>query len=193
MLTGYSTNLPTDALLDVGILMVGNAKIGVTKGAPQFDPARVIENIEFDGKHAPIKGLDRLFHGPASISGSLIELGDASSGAQLAKLEPGSSAASAGSPNVTTITPKVGGGLLASGDYLTDVRLIFERAVVGSGTKQYAAIYFPVGLVVQYGPIQGEDRKTGVIPFKIEARKDMGSGTTADAPYKIELREALPT
>jgi hypothetical protein len=93
--------------------------------------------------------------------------------------------ASAGSPNVTTITPKAGGLFLASGDYLTDVRLLFERGI-SSGTKKYFAIYFPCGLVLPTWDLQGEARKYANIAITIGARKDMASGNVYDAPFKLE-------
>lgn len=192
MLNGYSANLPKDVLLDMGILRIASATIGVTKGAPRWEPNDEFQNVDFDGKHAPILGLDRTFHGEPKISGVLMEFGDSSSGNQIPKLLPGSSSATAGSPAVTTITPKIGGGFLASGDYLTDVRLIFERAEL-TGTKQYACIYLPKAVVVKWD-LQGNPAgdRHATISFEIVGRKDMASGATADAAYKIELREALP-
>jgi hypothetical protein len=192
MLTGYSTNLPSDVLLDSGVLYVGNACRGATRGGLQFTPDFEIENVDFDGKQANIKGLDRKFFGPDSkIAGTLIEFGDTSTGNQVLLLEPGGTTASAGSPNVTTFTPNPGSEFLASGDYSTDVRLIFERGV-GSGTKKYAAIYFPVALVKTWS-LQGANKGEATIGFEICARRDMSSGTVATSPYLIEHREALPT
>lgn len=191
-LTGFLTTLPSDVLLLPGQLRVGSTVIGATRGGGNFDPATEIENADFDGKQAPLKGLDRKFHGAARISATLIELGDATTGDQIPKLEPGSVNASAGSPNVTTITPKVGGAFLASGDYLTDLRWIFDRGI-GAGTERYAVVYFPCALVTKYGiTAEGGSRKEAGIPIEIEARKDPASGTIADSPYRIELREALP-
>jgi hypothetical protein len=192
MLTGHTANFPTDVALDMGILMIGSNKIGVTKGPPQFSPAIELAMSEFDGMHAPLKGMDRFFYGEAQFSATIMEFGDSATGNMLAKLFPGSSAASAGTPNVTTITPKAGGLFLASGEYLSDVRLIFERGSVGSGTKQYFAIYFPCGLVLPTFSLQGEARKYATAPITIGARKDMASGNVYDAPFKLELREATP-
>jgi hypothetical protein len=127
-------------------------------GPPKFSPAIELAMSEFDGMQAPLKGMDRFFYGQAKISATLMELGDSATGNQIAKLLPGSSSASAGSPNVTTITPKGGAIFLASGDYLTDVRLLFERGI-SSGTKKYFAIYFPCGLVLPTWDLQGEARK----------------------------------
>lgn len=193
MLTGYTANLPSDVLLDTGVLYVGSTVVGATRGAPQFNPNREVENVEFDGKHAPLKGLDRPFHGEPEISGTLIEFGDAATGNQIGKLEPGASSATAGGAgvSVTTITPAPGGAFMASGSYLTDVRLVFERGI-GTGTKKYAVIYFPCGFVKQWGPLQGAAKGEATVPFTIVGRKDPAAGSLADAAYKIELREALP-
>lgn len=191
MLTGYSPNLPNDVLLDSGVLYIGSSAIGATRGGLEFSPDFEIQNVPFDGKQAAIKGLDRKFFGEDSkISGTLIEFGDSSTGSQLAKLEPGGTSASAGSPNVTTYTPNPASEFLASGDYQTNVRLIFERGVL-SGTKKYAAVLFAVALVKTWS-LKGENKGEATIGFEICARKDMSSGTIADAPYVIEHREALP-
>lgn len=190
-LNAYTANLPKDVLLNPGVLYIGSTPLGVTRGGAEFDPGHEFENADFDGKQAPIKGLDRKYYGEAKLSGVILEIGEASSGNQAAKLEPGVGSASAGSPNVTTLTPPVGGTFISSG-YQTDVRLIFDRGE-GAGTKRYFAIYFPTALCTKYGPIRGgETRKEAEIPFEFVARKDMASGTVGDAPYKLEYREALP-
>lgn len=196
MLTGYTTNFPNDVLWDTGVAYVGANPIGASKGQPQFDPGREIVNIDFDGKHAPLKGIDRIFHGEPSVEFTLLDFGPAAQGAQVAKLEPGSSAADTGTtPNtLTTVTPKTGGTYIASGEYLTDFRLVYERGITaGAGVKKYFAIYFPVALVARYGPVQGGNKETAGIPVRIVGRKDMASGTTADPAYKLEYRESLPT
>jgi hypothetical protein len=195
MLTGYTANLPNDIVLDSGVAYVGSAVLGATRGSWEFDPAWTIENVDFDGKHPPIKLLDRKFHGEALFSATLIEFGPSTSGNQIAKLEAGSASVDTGTTpsTLTTITPKAGGGLYAAGDYLTDVRIMFERAITaGAGVKKYAAIYFPSAIVRKWGPLKGENKKEASFAIEICGRKDMAAGTTADATYKIELREALP-
>lgn len=194
MLTGYTANLPNDTLLDSGVLYVGSTVIGVTRGAPKFDPAFTVENLPFDGKHAPIKGLDRKFFGEALIAATIAEFGPATHGNQIAKLEPGSASVDTGvTPNtLTTITPKAGGQLYASGDYLANLRLIFERGITsGAGVKKYAAILMASAFCRKWD-LQGQDKDGAIISVEFVGRKDMASGTTADAPYLIELREALP-
>lgn len=191
-LSGYLSTTPSDILLSPAIIRVGATNLGVTKGPPKVDPMWEIVAMDFDGRHAPIKGLDRKFYGPASMSFTLLDIGPAATGNQIAKLEAGSSAATAGGAgvSVTTITPKAGGGLYASGDYLSNVRCIWERGV-GSGTTLYYAMHFAVGLVTKW-TVTDQSRDWATVEITIEARKDMASGTVQDAPYVVEYREALP-
>jgi hypothetical protein len=194
-LNGYTANLPNDILLDTGVLYVGSTPIGASRGAWKVELAWSVENVDFDGKYADVKGLDRKFYGPSSMSATLIELGPATHGNQISKMEAGATSVDTGSTpsTLTTITPKPGGALYASGDYLTNVRVVFERAItVAAGAKKYVAVLFPAGLVRKWGPLTGTDKKEATYDVEIAARKDMASGTTADAPYLIEYREALP-
>lgn len=191
-INGYTGNLPSDVLLLPGVLYIGSTPIGVFRKGGQFEPGHEFVNLEFPGKQSPIKLLDRKFFGTAKFSGTLIEIGEAATGNQAAKLEPGVASATAGSPSVTTLTPEAGGTFLASGRYQSNVRLIYDRGV-GTGTKRYFAILFACGLFTKYGPISGEGtREEAEIPFEVEARKDMSSGVVGDAPYVLEYREALP-
>src|SRR5687768_9893350 len=124
MLSGYTNDFPTDVLLDQGIIMVGNEKLGATKGPPQFGPNREIINLDFDGKTVPQKLLDRIFQGEPMISGAVLPFSLAGTSKQIDRMEPGfTSATSGATPNeVTTITPMSSGGFVAANQYLTDVR-----------------------------------------------------------------------
>lgn len=196
LLTGYLDTLPDDVLLGTAILMVGAVKVGATRGSPTWNSNITYTNLEFDGKQAPVKGLDRRIQGEPIMAGTLIEFGPTGSGLQIPKLEPGSSSADTGvTPDtLTTITPKAGGLFMVDGDYLQDVRLLYRRGILAAaGVKHYAAILFPWAFVHRYGPIQaGAAANTeATIPFEIAARLDP-AGSLDVAPYKIELRESLP-
>lgn len=194
MLTGYQTTLPSDVLLDTGVLKIGAALIGVTRGAPKFDPAFTVENLGFDGKHAPILGLDRKFHGESLITATILEFGPAASGNQIARLEPGSVAVDSGTtPNtITTITPQAGGSLYVAGNYVSDLRLIFERGIAaGASVRKYAAIHMAKAFCRKWD-LQGQDKSEAIINVEFVGRKDMSTGTTADATYSIILYETLP-
>lgn len=187
MLTGYTSNLPADVLLNMGVMFRGisgtSTKIGVTMGAPTFDPGVDLKDITFDGMRCRLKGLTRRVGFRPIIKGTLKEFGPAATGKQLAVIEPGSAEATAS--GVTTVTPKAAGGLYAAGDYLTDTRWIFDR-----GTSGFAAIYFPIALCTKWS-LRGQDKDEALIDFEFEAVGDpaVDLGT---APYLLETRTALP-
>ena len=187
-LTGLDiTKFPSDILWDVGIVFIGSTKFGVTEGPPRFDPNTTFQQVTFDGQHAPIKGLYRQIHGEPKIAFTMKELGDSTTGNQLAKLEPGSTSAVVST--TTTITPAKSGILVASGSYLTDFRIIWERGAAGSGL--FAAVHFAVALVTKYG-IQGQNKKEAQIPVEVVGCVDMSTGAITDAAYNLEFRTALP-
>jgi hypothetical protein len=190
MLTGLTANLPVDCLLNTGALFYSKAsvatKIGVTEGAPDFDPA--IENgiIEFDGRRSMHWPLVRRNGFKPVMKGTIKELGPAASGGQIALLDPGSSEAAADGSGTKLITPKSAGVLYGSGDIILNLRWIFER-----GSGGFAAILLPVALCTKWS-IKGVDKKEAQISFEFEGMLDLGSDPGAP-PYKIEIRTALPT
>ena len=184
-LTGYTANLPTDVLIDSGVLYFGSVVIGVTDGAPKFDPKRNYHQVNFDGKHAPVRLLDRIIHDEAVISATLMEFGGAASGNQLAKLEGGATVATVGA--VTTTTPVASGTFMAAGAYVVDLRLLFQRGVAGT----YAAIYMPFAICHKWD-LQGMNKAEAKISCEFAGRIDLATGNIADPTYRVELRTTLP-
>lgn len=190
MLTGYTANFPTDVLLNMGVLYYSKSgvatKIGVTDGAPDFDPGVELQDLEFDGKRCRLKAQSRRVGFKPVIKGTLKEFGPAASGGQIALLEPGESEAAPDGSGTKLITPKAAGVLHASADYISNLRWIFER-----GSGGYAAIYFPIALCTKWS-MKGQDKKEAQISFEFEAVGDpaVDLGT---APYLLEIRTALPT
>lgn len=187
MLTGITTNLPTDTLLNAGVLfhtIAGvSTKIGVTRGSPDFDPGIELADVAFDGMRFRLKGLTRRTGFKPVIKGTILELGPTATGKQTLILEPGSAEATVS--GVTTTTPKAAGAFFATGDYLTDLRWIFDR-----GNGAFVAIYFPLALCTKWS-LKGQDKDEAQISFEFEAVGD----PTVDlglAPYVIEHRTALP-
>lgn len=181
-LNGWDGTLPADALLDSGVLYVGSTPVGVSRGGLSFDPGRQTRSIAFDGKRSDVKGLDRVTGWDSKISGTLLEF----AGGDIQRLEPGSTSAVVG--GTTTYTPKGAGALFASGDYLADVRLIFERS--GGG---YAAVYFPSAFVDKWGPLKGSDNNEAEMQIQISARAVVAAAADVPkCPYAIEIRTALP-
>ncbi len=69
-LTGYTSSLPSDVLLDSGVLYVGATVFGAFAGGLKFDPGVTYRAADFDGKRSPVKGLDRVTMRMPKISGT---------------------------------------------------------------------------------------------------------------------------
>lgn len=187
-LTGFTlAKFPSDILYDAGIVHIGSTPLGVTKGAPKLTHNTSFTNVPFDGKHAPIKGLDREMHGEPVIAFSMIELGDSTTGNQLAKLTPGSTSATVST--TTTVTPAKSGILVASGSYLTDFRVMWERGAAGSGV--YFAVYFPCALVTKWD-IAGTPGGEATISVEVAGRIDLATQAINDPAFKFEYRTTAP-
>jgi hypothetical protein len=177
-ISGYNDRLPDDILVNTGVVYVGNSPMGVSRGGLNFDPAAEMRNVEYDGKLAPVKGLDRKVYVAPVISGRMLQLGPE----DIVRYDPGI----VNTGPDTTFTPKDAGVFLAAGDYLTNLRLVFERS--GGG---FAQVRFPVALCVRYA-IAGTDRSEGEVDCAFEARRDPAVQTAeGDLPYIIELLDTI--
>lgn len=179
-LSPYTSTLPYDILLDTGMLYLGSNPFGASRGGLSFDPAKVIRNIPFDLKRAPLLGLDRVTEMLPVIEGTFIELGSP----DFQNFETGATNTFASATAVTgIITPKKAGVLFAAGDYLTNLRLVFQRANDGG----YVQVRFPKAVCKTYG-LSGKDTEEAEVKATFEARLDItASGATIyDAPYLIE-------
>lgn len=187
-LTGYTATLPSDVLLDSGVLYVGTSAFGAFAGGLKFDPGFTFRNIEFDGKRSPVKGIDRKMMQMPKITGTVIQLsttnvGQIEAGATVATGVTAVTAAGGWTGASSSYTPKRAGNLLAAGDYLSDIRAIWLRGV---GT--FVQVYFKSALCTKYD-ITSQDGAEVAIAIEIEARLDFGAtGYTnvGDAPYRIE-------
>lgn len=181
-LTGYTSQFPSDVLVDSGVLYVGATVFGAFQGGLKFDPGLEYLNVSFDGKRSPIKLLDRKGNQMPKVSGTVIQL----STANVAQIEPGATTAT-GWTGSTSYAPKRSGLFLASGDYLTDVRAIWLR-----GGGNFVQVRFPSALVTKYD-ITSQDGQEVAIAIEIEARLDMSvsGANVGDAPYRIEYLAAV--
>lgn len=189
MLNGATANLPADAIIESGVCFAAGTPWGVTLGPPKFDPGKEITNLDYDGKRSDVQTLDRIIKWNPRVSGTLIEFGGSTTGNQLGKLEPGSTSATHDHGTTTRIQPRVAGAQFVAGEYITDFRLVFERANGG-----YAAIYMPIALIVKYS-VEGQRDKEAKVAFELK-----GVLSTTDAvsspgkcPYSIELRTSTPS
>lgn len=183
-LTGYTSNLPSDVIIDSGVLYVGATVFGATTGGLKFDPGTEYRSVEFDGRRSPVRLLDRKAMFMPKLSGTVIQLSTTNVG----QIEPGATVVASGAwTTSTSYQPKAAGLFLASGDYLTDVRAIWQR---GSGA--YVQVRFPAALLTKYD-VTSQDNAEVAIAIEIEARLDMSvSGTTTGtSPFRIEYLAAV--
>jgi urease beta subunit len=168
--SGYTATLPTDILLDTGVLMVGAAVVGVSRGGLRFVPGHAIQEIDYDGRKAPVRGLDRIAFRRARITGTMLE----ASNTILRRYEPGGA-----TPGVTM---KGQGVMLVTGDYVANLILVYRRGQAGTAT-----ITFPYALCVRY-EIGGQKDGEAEIPVEFEARQVQGATPDDSAvPYTIAV------
>jgi hypothetical protein len=184
-LSGYTSTLPTDVLLDTGTLYLGAAIFGATRGGLTFEPGITWRNVEFDGKVSAVAGLDRKVTVAPTLSGTVIELG----AADIARVEPGSTVVASGAwTGSTSYRGKAGQTLYASGDYITDVRAVWERGAGG-----FVQVRFPVAIISSYN-VAGAAGEEAAIALTIEARLDLtvSGSSPSDMPYRIEFLATGP-
>lgn len=189
-LTGYTSTLPSDILLDSGVLYVGATVFGAFAGGIKFDPGVTYRNAEFDGKRSPVRLLDRVTMRMPKISGTVIQL----STTNVAQIEPGATVAATGAwTGSTSYTGKAAGPLLVAGDYLSDVRAIWQRGGATATAGSYVQVRFPSALCTKYD-VTGQDGSEVAIALEIEARLDptlSGFTNIGSAPFRIEYLTTL--
>lgn len=178
-LTGYTATFPTDVLFDSGVLYAGATVFGAFQGGLKFDPGTTYRNIEFDGKRSPVGLLDRKMMSAPKISGTVIQL----SATNVGQIEPGASVTATGAwTGSTSYLPKKAGTNLVSGDYLTNVRGIWQR-----GSGGFVQVRFAQALCTKFD-LTSQDGAEVAIALEIEARLDMtaSGANVGDVPYRIE-------
>jgi hypothetical protein len=161
-LTGYSSATPNTVLLDAGVLYIGTAIIGVSRGGFKFDPGKELREFEYDGRGTAAVGDHRVTKYEAVISGKLLEI----TAANLLKIDAGATAATVSS--VTTTTPIDAKVSMIAGGYVSDLALYVEK---GDGT--YRAYKFPHALCRKYTP---DDRRQqrGRVRRRVRRRRGLG-------------------
>lgn len=176
-LSGYNSRLPTDTLLDIGVLSTEIAAVdtvmGVSRGGLRFDAGIDIHETEYDGRRSPIVGGDRIGFRRPVITGNFLQAGPE----DFRIYEPAASGAA------NTITPKAAGTNFAIGEYLKNLKLTYQRA--GGGT---VVVKFPFALCKKY-EVSGTDNNEGEIACTFEARLDRADVTNSDVtvPYTITI------
>lgn len=176
-LNSYTDAFPSDVRLSSGILIVGEEKFGGTLGGISFNPNREIVNLDFDGKRAPVAGIDRTARRRGVFSGTAQRLGIS----DLEQYEPGGSSDSGWSGGAAYIPAKAG-PLYAAGMYLENVRACWE-----CGDGRIFQVRFPKAIITTWQSADNGDQAAG-IQFEIEARVDMSveGASPSDAGYVFE-------
>jgi hypothetical protein len=174
-MSGFNSRVPTDLLLDTGVLSVAGTVVGPTRGGMKFNPGTTMRDVEYDERMAPVVGLDRKVFMRPTFTGTVLLAGPE----DYRILEAG------GSGTGNTVTPKPAGVQLASGEYLTNVAITWRRS--GGGT---CVIAFPYAICTQYEQ-SGTDQKEAETTFTIEARQNRaGVGATdGDVPYTVTITD----
>ncbi len=193
-LSTYTASLPTDVLLDSGVLYIGapgaRTVFSAQEGGLKFDPGKTIRDVAFAGQRTRVKGLSRTVNFAPKFTGTILEV----SPTTMTVLEPGvtTGVVMSGSPSGLTsgFQPKAAGILYATGDYLSTISAVWQR---GDGT--YVQVRFYDGAEVIKWDIAGTDKQEGKITVEIDALLDMSvSGRhTSDAPYIIEYFTQAPS
>lgn len=183
MPSGYVQGLEGLVLVGPALLEVRGEPWAVSRGAPRVEFIRIGENVPFDGKSAPIAGLDIDYELGIRISGTWIEYGST----HLSDLLQGAFAtAGVGSE---TYTPQPAYDELDRFTHYLDVVTVVGRRSDGREVR----IELPLAEFRTH-ELAGESRATATIAGTIEARTSGDAGTLIEAaPYVVRIVERSQT
>lgn len=182
MPSAYSSALPTDVVLDGGLILLNSATPTlVVRGGLQVNTGTEWRNLEFDGKRSDIVGLDRKTGFAPTIRATVLNLFGSSF---YTLFEPGGT--SAGSAPVT-LTPNPASELLVAGDYQTNVCAAFLQ-----GDGSYVGLFFPYALAM-LEDVRTTDKGEGEATLTIAARLGTAAAasSTDTAPYSWKFASTL--
>jgi hypothetical protein len=207
MPSGFLATLPTDVLLDAGVLQVGGTIVGVTRGGLTGSLEEEYQNIDFDGKRSDVEGLDRKVAIVARIAGTFLQFGTT----DIARFEreestgvrtqitaaittavavaftytPGDSLAGATISRASVASWVNQGDLFGVGRYLTDLRFVLRR---GNSATGLCTLVFAQALCTKW-TAKGQDKDAVEIAGEFEARLDLTNSTDTDVlPYTVEVK-----
>jgi hypothetical protein len=181
MPSGYDNTTKDALVLNVPVVWFGSGlagttisgtKFGLTQGGVDFDPGRKDREIEFDGKRAPVQGLEYPIDYDSQLKFKVIVFGSN----QVSVLEPGSTTAG------EVITPIACSTLYPLSGYLTDV-----RAASVSGDGGLFIVHFPVARVIHW-KLDSKDKQESMLDITLKAYLDATEAETSTdgCPYRIE-------
>lgn len=186
----YTANMPNTIGLDTAVFYIGATPLGVTDGGQKFDPKKTFLNIQFDGKRAPIAGLDRVTKFESEITAKFLQC-DISAFLQY---EAGSVSSSGSTGNVImTQVMQSASQLIPVGSLLQNLRCAWKLGNTSGSGFVYKQVRFYRALVTKY-TAAWKDNGSMEIDATFAARLDLTvSGLTTDsAPYLIEDLSSFP-
>lgn len=188
MPSGYSAALPTDVVLDAGVLSINGTTFGVSRGGIRWRANEEWQNLGFDGKRSDIAGLDRKVTDEQIIEGTFIEMTKAIAAiylnhggiAGMASLTVAQAAALSVATAATYSafgdgTPQPASQLCTAGQYVTNLRVTWQQ---GDGTTVY--VKFASAYVSEWR-IVGGTKDAAEISAVFKARNDVVTTTSTDA------------
>lgn len=182
-LSSWTDDFPSNALLDTGVLYLGSAIYATHDGGLECELKTERRNLPFDGKRSNVALLDRNVNFDGRIRGAMKEM----TNALLAQYEGGATlvTVTGGPTGATQVQPKPSGTLYVAGDYLSNVRAVWQL----SDSTRYFQVRFMKALIVDWTPIKGTDKEEVPFNIVIEPRLDMSvSGQlTSNPPWVTEI------
>lgn len=120
-LTGYTSATPSDVLFDSAVVLIDDVPFAVSRGGVRVTVEEEWHEVEFDGRAAPVEGLDRITAVVVTVSGTFLELGPT----QIQQILHNVTGVLAGA--VTTWTPRTAREFLAVGNYVEDLVFRVQR------------------------------------------------------------------
>jgi hypothetical protein len=195
MPVAYDTDLVADVVLDAGVLTVEDGLLGVSRGGIRVVITEEWQNLAFDGKRAPVVGLDRCLASVATISLRMIQVSVAmleiilehGGIAGMASLTEAEMAALTEAELATysafaTGVPMKSSQLMEVGQYAKDLTVTYARGDGGS-----VAVPFPFAKVTDK-KFAGGDKDAAEWDLTFEARQDLTSSSNTDVvPWGVLL------
>lgn len=184
MPSGFTSALANAICPDVAVLyydVSGTPTVmGVSRGGLTFEPDVEMRNVEFDGKRSNIELLDRVTKRTARFSGTIIE----ASNTLIGLGEAGSTSATAGTPTTVTITPKAASTMFVTGNYLTNVDMVWTR-----GDTKTVRVRFAKAIFVKPPTWKSTDNNETEMSIEIECRlgNTAAISSTDTAPYLYHI------
>lgn len=188
MPSGYLTSLPSDVVLDAGVLSIDGSTFGVSRGGIVHTSNEEWQNIQFDGWRSPVAGLDRKIKDEQTIAATFIEVSKAKMAvylnhggiAGMASLSVADAADLDVGPAATYSAfgdgiPMKASQLCTQGQYAKNVRVTYKQ---GDGTTAY--INFALAYVAEWRMVGGT-ADAAEISAVFKARNDFVTTSSTDA------------